>query len=184
ITRWGTHALSVRRLVELQGALLDLINHRGDELASAGGDDEDARAIASEIIALIDSGWMGLFWTGVHRSWRLSRYLTPLTVASTVPPLRCRTAPINFASAGGGLAPSCTISTVAILAFSRISFSTKPSSHLSFCGAFSMRICPVRAAAFAKAAARSGGCCLGRIHPDGCAPQQSRVYGPTWGYLQ
>ncbi|KAF7341216.1 HAT family dimerization protein [Mycena venus] len=81
ITRWGTHALSVRRLAELQGALLDLINHRGEDLESAGGDDEEAREKAAEVIALIDSGKMGPFWTGVHR---LSRYLTPLAVASNV----------------------------------------------------------------------------------------------------
>lgn len=67
ITRWGTHALSVRRLVELQGALLDLINHRSEDLESAGGDDEDSRASTAEVIALIDSGWLGPFWTGVHR---------------------------------------------------------------------------------------------------------------------
>ncbi|KAF7350433.1 HAT family dimerization protein [Mycena venus] len=67
ITRWGTHALSVRRLAELQ--------------ESAGGDDEEAREKAAEVIALIDSGKMGPFWTGVHR---LSRYLTPLAVASNV----------------------------------------------------------------------------------------------------
>ncbi|KAJ6558967.1 hypothetical protein B0H10DRAFT_1767410, partial [Mycena sp. CBHHK59/15] len=53
ITRWGTHALSVRRLVELQGALLDLINHRSEDLESAGGDDEDSRASTAEVIALI-----------------------------------------------------------------------------------------------------------------------------------
>ncbi|KAJ7826527.1 hypothetical protein B0H13DRAFT_1657501, partial [Mycena leptocephala] len=81
ITRWGTHALSVRRLVELQGALLDLINHRSEDLESAGGDDEDSRAITAEVIALIDSGRLGPFWTGVHR---VSRYLTPLAVASNV----------------------------------------------------------------------------------------------------
>ncbi|KAJ6592924.1 ribonuclease H-like domain-containing protein [Mycena capillaripes] len=81
ITRWGTHAMSVRRLVELQGALLDLINHRLEELESAGGDDEEAREKAAEVIAIIDSGKMGPFWTGVHR---LSRYLTPLAVASNV----------------------------------------------------------------------------------------------------
>ncbi|KAJ7937874.1 ribonuclease H-like domain-containing protein, partial [Mycena leptocephala] len=81
ITRWGTHALSVRRLVELQGALLDLINHRSEDLESAGGDDEDSRASTAEVIALIDSGRLGPFWTGVHR---VSRYLTPLAVASNV----------------------------------------------------------------------------------------------------
>lgn len=67
ITRWGTHALSVRRLVELQGALLDLVNHRPEDLESAGGDDNDSRAITAEIIKLIDSGRLGSFWTGVHR---------------------------------------------------------------------------------------------------------------------
>ncbi|KAJ6618926.1 ribonuclease H-like domain-containing protein [Mycena sp. CBHHK59/15] len=81
ITRWGTHALSVRRLVELQGALLDLINHRSEDLESAGGDDEDSRASTAEVIALIDSGRLGPFWTGLHR---VSRYLTPLAVASNV----------------------------------------------------------------------------------------------------
>ncbi|KAJ6526545.1 hypothetical protein B0H10DRAFT_2171950 [Mycena sp. CBHHK59/15] len=81
ITRWGTHALSVHRLVELQGALLDLINHRSEDLESAGGDDEDSRASTAEVIALIDSGRLGPFWTGVHR---VSRYLTPLAVASNV----------------------------------------------------------------------------------------------------
>ncbi|KAJ6598636.1 ribonuclease H-like domain-containing protein [Mycena sp. CBHHK59/15] len=81
ITRWGTHALSVRRLVELQGALLDLINHRSEDLESAGGDNEDSRASTAEVIALIDSGRLGPFWTGVHR---VSRYLTPLAFASNV----------------------------------------------------------------------------------------------------
>ncbi|KAJ7149955.1 ribonuclease H-like domain-containing protein [Mycena filopes] len=81
ITRWGTHALSVRRLAELQGALLDLVNHRSEELESAGGDDEDSRAATAEVIALIDSGRLGVFWTGVHR---VSRYLTPLALASNV----------------------------------------------------------------------------------------------------
>ncbi|KAF7376954.1 DUF659 family protein [Mycena sanguinolenta] len=81
ITRWGTHALSTRRLVELQGALLDLINHRGEELERAGGDDKDAREAAAEIIALIDSGRNGPFWTGVQR---ISRYLSPLAVASNI----------------------------------------------------------------------------------------------------
>ncbi|KAJ6595464.1 ribonuclease H-like domain-containing protein, partial [Mycena sp. CBHHK59/15] len=81
ITRWGTHALSVRRLAELQGALLDLVNHHSEDLEGAGGDDEDSRATTAEVIALIDSGKTGEFWTGVHR---VSRYLTPLAVASNV----------------------------------------------------------------------------------------------------
>ncbi|KAJ6626380.1 hypothetical protein B0H10DRAFT_1680903, partial [Mycena sp. CBHHK59/15] len=62
ITRWGTHALSVRHLAELQGALFDLINHRGEDLESAGGDDKEAREKAAEVIALIASGKMGPFW--------------------------------------------------------------------------------------------------------------------------
>ncbi|KAJ7657920.1 ribonuclease H-like domain-containing protein [Mycena polygramma] len=81
ITRWGTHALSVRRVVELQGALKDLVNHRLEELQSAGGDDEESRAATAAVIALIDTGRSGRFWTGVHR---VSRYLTPLAVASNV----------------------------------------------------------------------------------------------------
>ncbi|KAJ6553870.1 ribonuclease H-like domain-containing protein [Mycena sp. CBHHK59/15] len=54
--------------------------HDGD-LESAGGDNEDSRASTAEVIALIDSGRLGPFWTGVHR---VSRYLTPLAFASNV----------------------------------------------------------------------------------------------------
>ncbi|KAJ6625341.1 hypothetical protein B0H10DRAFT_1942599 [Mycena sp. CBHHK59/15] len=63
------------------GALLDLINRCGEELESAGGDDEDSRVSTAEVIALIDSGKMGPFWTGVQQ---VSRYLTPLAVVSNV----------------------------------------------------------------------------------------------------
>ncbi|KAJ7650466.1 hypothetical protein FB45DRAFT_859229 [Roridomyces roridus] len=66
ITRWGT-----RRLIQLQPALLDLVNR----------DDEDSMEKARKVIALIDSGGMGFFWTAVHR---ISRYLEPLAVTLNV----------------------------------------------------------------------------------------------------
>ncbi|KAJ7638280.1 hypothetical protein FB45DRAFT_1023086 [Roridomyces roridus] len=56
---------------ELQPALLDLVNR----------DDEDSMEKARKVIALIDSGGMGFFWTAVHR---ISRYLEPLAVTLNV----------------------------------------------------------------------------------------------------
>ncbi|CAK5263825.1 unnamed protein product [Mycena citricolor] len=70
-----------RRLLQLQPALFDLINHRLEDLRFAGGSDEKSLAAADEVISLIDSGRTGLFWSGVQR---VDRYLHPLAIASNV----------------------------------------------------------------------------------------------------
>lgn len=67
ITRWGTHSLSTRRLLDLRRALVDLANHRGDELRFAGGEHEEAVDAADEVMRLIESGRQGEFWSGVER---------------------------------------------------------------------------------------------------------------------
>jgi hypothetical protein len=65
-TRWGTHAMSTRRLLELKPVLLDLVNHHADALRDTGGDDDDAQAAADKAIALIESP-RNAFWTGIVR---------------------------------------------------------------------------------------------------------------------
>ncbi|KAJ6608851.1 hypothetical protein B0H10DRAFT_2438834 [Mycena sp. CBHHK59/15] len=67
ITRWGTHALSTRRLLDLKKFLVDLVNHRSEDLRLAGGSDEDSITAATAVIKLIDSGSHGTFWSGVER---------------------------------------------------------------------------------------------------------------------
>ncbi|KAJ6605744.1 hypothetical protein B0H10DRAFT_2229002 [Mycena sp. CBHHK59/15] len=47
ITCWGTHALSTRRLLDLKTFLVDLVNHRSEDLRLAGGSDEDSIAAAT-----------------------------------------------------------------------------------------------------------------------------------------
>ncbi|KAF8147012.1 ribonuclease H-like domain-containing protein [Mycena galopus ATCC 62051] len=81
ITRWGTHAMSTRRLLQLQTALIDLVNHRLDELRLAGGEKQDAIDAAEAVINLIDSGRNGIFWSGVFCA---NHYLTPLAIAANV----------------------------------------------------------------------------------------------------
>ncbi|KAJ6616252.1 ribonuclease H-like domain-containing protein [Mycena sp. CBHHK59/15] len=81
ITRWGTHALSTRRLLDLKKFLVDLVNHRSEDLRLAGGSDEDSITAATAVIILIDSGSHGTFWSGVER---VNRYLTPLAVAANI----------------------------------------------------------------------------------------------------
>ncbi|KAJ6616924.1 hypothetical protein B0H10DRAFT_2190302 [Mycena sp. CBHHK59/15] len=66
ITRWGTHALSTRRLLDLKKFLVDLVNHRSEDLRLAGGSDEDSIAAATAVIKLIDSGSHSTFGLGAN----------------------------------------------------------------------------------------------------------------------
>ncbi|KAF8870263.1 ribonuclease H-like domain-containing protein [Mucidula mucida] len=78
ITRWTTHYLSMRRLLELKKVLRSLVLRDEDILLTAGGDKEEQVEAAQAIIDIIEDRD---FWAGVART---KIYLEPLAYATNV----------------------------------------------------------------------------------------------------